>query len=109
MPQVSADVHVPLPPPVARALTATAGEPTLRLPPHVRPAPLTWRFDADDEGTLVVLTLAYAVSPGWVRPLTHEVTQWVLARQLRAHLAKVRAAAADPARVERARAGGAEA
>lgn len=108
MPQVSADVHVPLPPPVTRALAATVGEPTLRRPVHVRAEPLTWRFDAEDEGTLVVLTLAYAVSPRWVRPITHEVTQWSLARQLRAHLAGVTAAAADPARVERARAGAEE-
>ncbi|GAA3720252.1 hypothetical protein GCM10022399_40750 [Terrabacter ginsenosidimutans] len=103
MPQVSADVHVPLPPPVARALTATVGEPALLLPAHVRAEPLTWRFDAEDEGTLVVLTLAYAVSPGWVRRFTHEVTQWTLARQLRAHLAQVADAATDPARAERAR------
>ena len=85
------------------------GEPTLRLPAHVRAEPLTWRFDAEDEGTLVVLTLAYAVSPGWVRPITHEVTQWSLARQLRAHLARITDAATDPARVERARSSVAEA
>ncbi|WP_330475655.1 hypothetical protein [Terrabacter sp. C0L_2] len=103
MPQVSADVHVPLAPPVARTLAATVGEPALRLPAHVRAEPLTWRFDAEGEGTLVVLTLAYAVSPGWVRPITHEVTQWSLARQLRGHLAKITAAAADPARLELAR------
>jgi hypothetical protein len=103
VPQVSADVHVPLPPPVARALAATVGEPALRLPAHVRAEPLTWRFDAEDEGTLVVLVLAYAVSPGWVRRFTHEVTQWTLARQLRTHLAQVADAATDPARVEQAR------
>lgn len=105
VPQVSADVPVPLAPPAARALAATVGEPALRLPAHVRSEPLTWRFDAEGDGTLVVLTLAYAVSPGWVRPITHEVTQWALARQLRGHLAKVVAAATDPARVEPARTG----
>ena len=105
VPQVSADVHVPLAPPVARALAATVGEPALRLPVHVRPEPLTWRFDAEEDGTLVVLTLAYAVSPGWVRPITHEVTQWSLARQLRGHMEKITAAAADPARAELARTG----
>lgn len=80
------------------------GEPTLRLPFQVRAEPLTWRFDVEDDGTLVVLTLAYAVSPRWVRPLTHEITQWSLARQLRAHLARITDAATDAARVERARA-----
>ena len=77
-------------------------------PSTCAPSRSTWRFEAEDEGTLVVLTLAYAVSPRWVRPITHEVTQWSLARQLRAHLAGVTAAAADPARVERARAGAEE-
>lgn len=103
MPQVSADVHVPLPPAVTRALAASVGEPALRLPPHVTPEPLTWRFDSEEGGTLVVLTLAYAVDPGWVRALTHEVTQWSLARQLRTHLGSIRGLAGDPARVERAR------
>jgi hypothetical protein len=103
VPQVSADVHVPLPPSVARALAASVGDPTLRLPPHVSPEPVTWRFDAEDDGTLVVLTLAYAVDPGWVRSITHEVTQWSLARQLRTHLSAVSGAVAHPARVERAR------
>ena len=103
VPQVSADVHVPLPPSVARALAASVGEPALRLPPHVTPEPLTWRFDAERDGTLVVLTLAYAVDPGWVRSITHEVTQWSLAKQLRTHLATLTDAGGDPVRVERAR------
>ena len=94
---------MPLPPAVTRALTASVGEPTLRLPPHVTPEPLSWRFDAEDDGTLVVLTLAYAVNPGWVRSITHEVTQWSLAKQLRTHLTTLRDASGDPVRVERAR------
>lgn len=61
VPQVSADVHVPLPPSVARALAASVGEPALRLPPHVTPEPFSWRFDAEGDGTLVALTPAYAV------------------------------------------------
>src|SRR6478736_61656 len=79
------------------------GEPALRLPPHVTPEPLSWRFDAEGDGTLVVMTLAYAVDPGWVRSITHEVTQWSLARQLRTHLATLTDAGGDPVRVERAR------
>ncbi len=55
-----------------------------------------------------MLTLAYAVDPGWVRSITHEVTQWSLAEQLRAHLATVVEAAGDPERVARARAGAGE-
>jgi len=108
VPQVSADVHVPLQPPVARALAGSVGEPTLRLAPHLTPEPFTWRFDAEADGTLVVLTLAYAVDPGWVRSITHEVTQWSLAKQLRAHLATVVEAAGDPERVAGARAGAGE-
>ena len=83
VPQVSADVQVPLPPSVAAALARSVGDPSLRLPAHLTPQPVSWRFDAADEGTLVVLTLEYAVDPGWVRSITHEVTQWSLARQLR--------------------------
>ena len=79
------------------------GDPSLRLPPHVTAEPLTWRFDAEDDGTLVVLTLAYAVDPGWVRSITHEVTQWSLAKQLRTHLSTISDACGDPARVARAR------
>ena len=103
VPQVSADVHVPLPPSVARALAAIgrrAGPPTA---PARDPRAPTWRFDAEGDGTLVVLTLAYAVDPGWVRSITHEVTQWSLAKQLRTHLATLTDAGGDPVRVERAR------
>ena len=38
------------------------------------------------------------------RSITHEVTQWSLEKQLREHLTMLTEAAADPVRVERARA-----
>jgi len=104
VPQVSADVHLPLPPPVAGAIARSAGDPSLRLPAHLTPEPLSWRFDAEGDGTRVTLTLAYAVDPGRVRSITHEVTQWSLEKQLREHLTTLTEAAADPVRVERARA-----
>lgn len=83
MPQVSADVHLPVPPDAAVALTRDVpARPGHRLP-WVQPTGSGWRIEPDDSGTQVVLWATYAVRPAWVGPLVHELTQWYLARQLR--------------------------
>ncbi|EWS99789.1 hypothetical protein N865_08305 [Intrasporangium oryzae NRRL B-24470] len=98
MPQVSADSHVAVPPETARRVADGLGPVRLRLPPHVRPSGPRWRFDPEGEGTCVVLVYPYAVRPAWVRPLTHEVTQWALARQARRWVAAVVAGCLSTAR-----------
>jgi hypothetical protein len=85
VPQVSADIHLPLPPERA-ATIAHHVHPRPARPPWVNPTGLGWRFRPEDDGTQVVLWATYAVQPAWVRPIVHEFNQWFLARQLRRRL-----------------------
>lgn len=89
MPQVSADTHLPLPPDVATALTSALPPQPVRRPPWVRPGGIGWRVRSERDGAQVVLWASYAVQPAWIGPLVHVVTQWFLARQLRARLAEL--------------------
>lgn len=89
VPQVSADTHLPVPPDVATALTSAVTPQPVRRPPWVRPTGIGWRVRPERGGAQVVLWASYAVQPAWVRPLVHEVTQWLLARQLRARVAQL--------------------
>lgn len=85
VPQVSADAYLALPPERAATLAHHVA-PRPLAPPWVRPTGLGWRFRTEGDGTRVVLWATYAVRPAWVRPLTHEITQWFLAHQLRRRL-----------------------
>ncbi len=82
MPQVSADVHVPVPPEVARTVAEALPMPPLHVPPHVRDLRASWRFRPEGGGALAIHTLTYAAGLGWVATLAHEPTQWVLRRQV---------------------------